>query len=172
MDIVTYIFLAIGLTIMLVGLARGYDKELGNSIIIMITIAALGFFAASYQEELASLATSILAIQDTNLFLFLVYTLGFIAIVFSTYNGITFNYGGKPVTGLLGSLISLGVGLFNGYLIAGTLWHYANQLGFTLLNLPAPATGGAIDYLPPAVFPDPIYWVMPAAVLLILRVRG
>ncbi|MGL4651792.1 MAG: hypothetical protein ACRC1H_20455, partial [Caldilineaceae bacterium] len=96
----------------------------------------------------------------------------FIGIVFSSYSGITLNYGGKPIRGLPGGLISLGVGLFNGYLIAGTLWYYANKFGYPLTEIGAPATGGALEYLPPTVFPDPLYWVVPAAVLLVLRVRG
>jgi hypothetical protein len=172
MGTVQYIFLAIGLTIMFVGLARGYDKELGNSIILMITIAVFGFFEARYETRLVELAGSVLGVQNSNVFLFLFYSLIFIGIVFSSYNGITFNYGGKPVTGLGGQLISLGVGLFNGYLIAGTLWYYANKFGYPLLNVSGPVTGGAVEVLPPTVFPDPLYWVVPAAVLLVLRVRG
>lgn len=172
MGAVQYIYLAVGLTIMFVGLARGYDKELGNSIVLMITIAVFGFFEASYEERLTAAAGSVLGVQNNSLFLFGFYSLIFIGIVFSSYNGVTFNYGGKPARGLSGNVISLGVGLFNGYLIAGTLWYYANKFGYPLMDLGGPSSGGMLEFLPPVVFPSPIYWVVPAAVLLVLRVRG
>lgn len=172
---VQYIFLAIGLMVALIGLARGYDKELGNSIILMITVAVMGFIAARYQTQLTNLAGSILGVQNTDTFLYLLYTLVFIAIVFSSYSGVTFNYGGKPVTGLGGRLISLGVGIFNGYLIAGSLWYFADTFSYPLGGVQEPlnATAAAlVEVLPQNVFPDPLYWVVPAAVLLIMRVRG
>jgi hypothetical protein len=172
MDTVQYIFLAIGFTIALVGLARGYDKELGNSIILMITIAVFGFFEARYEETLGQLANEYLGIANLPLFLSLVYSVVFIAIVFSSYNGVTLNYGGKPAKGLAGSLLSLGVGLFNGYLIAGTLWYYAAKFGYPLFGTGQPGSAEISQWLPPTIFPDPLYWVVPAAVLLILRVRG
>lgn len=172
MSPVQLIFMSIALVIMLVGVVRGYDKELGNTIVFMITIAVFGFFEARYEQRLVQFASSVFGVQNSASFLFLFYTLIFVGIVFSSYNGVTFNYGGKPVTGLAGSLISLGVGLFNGYLIAGTIWYYANKFGYPLLGLGGPYSGGPIEVLPPTVFPDPLFWVVPAAVLLILRIRG
>lgn len=169
---ITYTFLAIAFTIMLVGVVRGYDKELGNTIVLMITIAVFGFFETRYEDRLVQLANSVLGVQNSASFLFLFYTLIFVGIVFSSYNGVTFNYGGKPVAGLAGTMISLGVGLFNGYLIAGTLWYYANKFAYPLMGFGGPYSGGPISFLPPEIFPDPLFWVVPAAVLLILRVRG
>lgn len=172
---VQFVFLAIGLMIALVGLARGYDKELGNSIIFMITIAILGFVDDRYQAQLVELANSILGVASSSTFLWLLFTGIFVLVVFASYSGITFNYGGKPVTGFMGKLISLGVGLFNGYLVAGTLWYYANLFGYPLGGVQQPINAqaaAAINYLPQNIFPDPIYWVIPAGILLLLRVRG
>lgn len=172
---VQFVFLAIGLMIALVGLARGYDKELGNSIIFMITIAILGFIDDRYQAQLVNLANSILGVTNSSTFLWLLFTGVFIIVVFASYSGVTFNYGGKPVTGFGGKLISLGVGLFNGYLVAGTLWYYANLFNYPLSGVQQPINAQAaasITFLPQNIFPDPIYWVIPAGILLLLRVRG
>lgn len=172
---VQYVFLAIGLMIALVGLARGYDKELGNSIIFMLTIAILGFFDDKYQQQIVSLANSILGITNPQTFLWLLYTGVFVLVVFASYSGLTFNYGGSPRPGFLGKVISLGVGLFNGYLVAGTLWYYANLFNYPLTGVQANLNTQAaafIEVLPQNIFPDPVYWVVPAGILLLLRVRG
>jgi hypothetical protein len=172
---VQYIFLAIGLTITLVGLARRYDKELGNSIIFMIAIAVIGFITERYQQQLAELASSILGVTNIDTFMWFITTAIFVAIVFASYSGITFNYGGKPVSGFFGWLLSLGVGLFNGYLVAGTLWYYANLYNYPLGGVQQPLNAQAteiIALLPQNLFPDPIYWVVPAGILLLLRIRG
>lgn len=170
---VQFTYLAIAVIIALIGLARGYDKELGNSIVLMITIALLGFIEERYEAELTDLSGRILGVDNANTFLFLLYSIVFIVVVFSSYSGITLSYGGTPMKGFAGQVLSLVVGLFNGYLIAGALWHYANKFGYPLIGVtpmdPAPA---ALSYLPQTIFPDTLYWVVPAAILLILRVRG
>lgn len=172
---VQYVFIAIGVVIALIGLARGYEKELGNSIVLMLTIAVIGFVADRYQTQLGDIAGRILGVQNQQTFLYLLYSILFILVVFSSYSGVTFSYGGKPVSGLPGRLISLGVGLFNGYLISGTLWYFAHTFNYPLGGVQQPLNTAAtaiVEFLPQTIFPDPLYWVVPAAVLLILRVRG
>lgn len=172
---IQYLFIAVGIIVALIGLARGYDKELGNSIIFMLTIAALGFIENRYLEQLTTIATSVFGMTDPNVFLFLLFSVTFIVVVFMSYSGITFNFGGSPAKGFMGNLLSLVVGIFNGYLVGGTLWYYAN-----LFNYPLGGLSGNLDQqgqaglalLPQNIFPDPVYWVLPAAVLLILRIRG
>lgn len=172
---VQYLFLAVGLVIALVGLARGYDKELGNAIIFMLTIALLGFIQLRYEYDIANFFGSLLGVSNVYLFMMLLFTITFCLVVFSSYSGMTFIYGTGAKSDFGGNLISLGVGLFNGYLVAGTLWYYADRYGYPWLNvipLAGPEPVRALGLLPQTIFPDPIYWLVPAAVLLILRIRG
>ena len=127
---VQYLFIAIGIIIGLVGLARGYSKELGNSIIFMITIALLGFLQLRYEQSIAHFFSNLLGVDNVYLFMMLLFTITFAFVVFSSYSGITFIYGTGGTTGFTGNLISLAVGLFNGYLVAGTLWYYADRYGY------------------------------------------
>jgi hypothetical protein len=172
---IQYVFLSIGIMITLVGLARGYEKELGNSIIFMVTVALLGFIENRYEEQIRNFATSVLGMNDPSTFLWLFFSIVFIVVVFMSYSGVTFNFGGKPAVGFWGHFISLIVGMFNGYLVAGTLWYYTDKFGYPLASTAGSldAQGqAAIQLLPQNIFPDPLYWILPAAVLLILRVRG
>ncbi len=171
---VQYVYLTIAVIIALIGLARGYDKELGNSIIFMITIALLGFIEARYEAQLGALVSRVFGAESANTILFLLYSIVFVVVVFSSYSGVTLVYGGTPLRGFGGSLLSLVVGIFNGYLVAGTLWHYANRFGypFTGVTQLDPNQARALAVLPQTIFPEPLFWIVPAAILLILRVRG
>ena len=113
--------------------------------------------------------------QETlNQFLLISYVLVFVVIVLWSYHGVTFDFGGKPVTGILGFLISLGVGLINGYLVAGTLWYYTDKFEYPLaiFQLPLSAAGEMlVDYLPQVIFGNPVFWALPATALMLIRIR-
>jgi uncharacterized membrane protein required for colicin V production len=165
----------------LIGLARGYVKELGSTLIILVAIFILTFF----QSQLTALLTAIGAAFGNNgyeasndLLLSTVYSIIFIVIVFGAYSGRTLNFTGTPAPPPQGTLISLLVGLLNGYLIAGTLWYYQHHYNYpigqlvTFDNTLTDTAQTLVKYLPPALFDNPVYWIVPVAVLLIIRVRG
>lgn len=171
-----------------IGLARGYSRELGNSILIMYTVAALGFVEQRFRGNVETVATSILGQSSPLTFLFLFFSFLLVVMVIASYSGITFNFGGSEIPGLAGGLISLAVGLLNGYLVAGTLWYYANLAGYPLVAVnvndfstvakvilglpPAPDKEAIRGLLPQMIFPSPLYWIIPPTVLMFLRVRG
>ena len=171
------LYLAIASIFGLVGLVRGYQRELGNTIVIMYVIAAMGFLDDQVLNGLfGQIGGSIFGVSELTLnqFLFVCYTLVFVVVVFWTYQGKTFDFEGRPAKGCLGVLLSLVVGLINGYLIAGTLWYYADKFDypFAVFQLPLTAVGTEmVNYLPQTVFQDnPVYWALPATVLLLLRI--
>lgn len=176
-------FTAIGITIALIGVARGYQKELGTTLIILVAIFVLTFF----EERIISAFTTasgqldiVIGSQneDTNLFLTLLFQLAFITVVFASYSGRTLDFPGKEAPPPQGTLLSLAVGALNGYLVAGTLWYYLDLFNYPVqswgwVQLPLTATGQTmLEFLPQRVFDSPAYWMLPVAVLLILRVRG
>jgi uncharacterized membrane protein required for colicin V production len=191
------VFLAIATIFGFIGVVRGYSKELGNTIVIMYVIAVLGFLDDQVLDDLfAQIGSSIFGIDQAtlNLFLFLCYTTVFVGIVFATYQGKTFDYGGQQRKGCLGVGLSLVVGLINGYLVAGTLWYYADKFKYPLsmFQVPLTVTNGQIngqmvslfqepltqigatiakDFLPQTVFDgNPVYWALPATALLLLKI--
>jgi len=178
---VELIFISIGLMVTLIGLARGYVKELGSTLIILVAIFILTFF----QEQLTGLITGLGAAfgndgdtASNELLLSIIYSLIFIIIVFGAYSGRTLNFAGTPAPPPQGTLISLLIGLLNGYLIAGTLWYYQDFYNYpigqlvTFDNTLTETAQTLVEYLPPTLFDNPVYWIVPVAVLLIIRVRG
>lgn len=176
---VELIFISIGLIVTLIGLARGYVKELGSTLIILVTLFILSFF----QEQITGLLNAIgNALGNdgedaNNLLISTVYSIVFIVIVFSAYAGRTFNFAGTPAPPPQGTLISLLIGMLNGYLIAGTLWYYQHHYDYpigqfvTFDNNLTDTAETLVNYLPPTLFDNPVYWIVPVAVLLIIRVR-
>jgi uncharacterized membrane protein required for colicin V production len=178
---VELIFISIGLVVTLIGLARGYVQELGSTLIILVAIFILTFFEDQMTGLLTGIGTAFGGDGDqasNELLLSIVYSVIFIVIVFGAYAGRTLNFAGTPAPPPQGTLISLLIGLLNGYLIAGTLWYYQHAYNYpigqlvTFENNLTETAQTLIDYLPPSLFENPVYWIVPVAVLLIIRVRG
>jgi hypothetical protein len=178
---VELIFISIGLVVTLIGLARGYVKELGSTLIILVAIFILTFFEDQLTGVLTTIGGALGNDGDTasnELLLSTVYSIIFIVIVFGAYSGRTLNFQGTPAPPPQGTLIRLLIGLLNGYLIAGTLWYYQDKFNYpigqlvTFENTLTDTAQTLINYLPPSLFDNPVYWIVPVAVLLIIRVRG
>ena len=177
---VELIFFTIGVIVALIGLARGYVRELGSTLIILVTLFILSFFEEQIDLVL-NIIGSALGNEGTdanNLLISTVYSVVFSAIVFSAYAGRTLNFVGTPAPPPQGTLISLLIGLLNGYLIAGTLWYYQHHYNYpigqfvTFDNNLTETAKSLVAYLPPTLFENPVYWIVPVAVLLIIRVRS
>jgi hypothetical protein len=179
---VELIFISIALMVALIGLARGYVKELGSTLIILVAIFILTFFEDQLTGLLTALGASFGGDDEgstaNDLLLSTFYSIIFIIIVFGAYSGRTLNFAGTPAPPPQGTLISLLIGLLNGYLIAGTLWYYQHAYGYpigqlvTFDNQLTDLATTLVEYLPPLLFDNPVYWIVPVAVLLIIRVRG
>ncbi len=177
---VEVIFGIIIIFITLVALARGYPKELGNTVIILATIFVLSFLETRIVNLFGTIGAGLVGgdAQAANLLLSTLFEVGFVSAVFASYAGITFDFPGRPLSAPAGPLLTLAVGLLNGYLIAGTLWYYQDRFQYPtqllgLIQLPLTTTGQSlVAVLPQNLFESPVYWMIPVAVLIILRVRG
>lgn len=175
------LYIGIALTVTLVGLARGYVKELGSTLIILVAIFILTFFEDQLSGVVSVIGERLFGAEtepEVNAVLSVFYSVVFIVLVFGGYSGRTLPFTGTPAPPPQGTLISLMVGLLNGYLIAGTLWYYQHVYGYplgqwvTFQDQLTPTAQTLVEYLPPTLFENPVYWIVPVAVLLIIRVRG
>lgn len=175
-------FLGVGAMIVLVALVRGYDRELGNNIVIQVTVFIISFFAGRIENILNIIGNDIFGVSEPglNLFKFLFMTIVFSSIVLASYWGVTLDFPGRPMPPPEGTLIAIGMGLLNAYLIGGTIWYFLDKYNYPIASLGLyypPLTTTAqdiIQYLPPRLFGpgNEVYWVIPAALLLLLRVKG
>lgn len=170
------LFYTVVLIFSFIGLVRGSNGELGNSIIFMYVVAVLGFadergwIEQAIQRTAAIFGTEVARVNEAA---FVLLAVVFVIIIVVTYQGKTFDFSNNKATGCFGLVAGLAVGALNGYLIAGTLWFYADkyEYPFSLLTGPLTATGQAIlNFLPETIFPSSFFWAIPATILLIVRV--
>ncbi len=164
-----------------VGMARGYPRELGVTTMALIGIWVLGQLVQPGLKFLDSQVGAAVGVRVTegpngDLIQFLAHAAVFLLIVFASYAGETFSFPGKPRKGRIGSLISFGNGLINGYLINGTIWYYLDRFGYPLQRwgLVQPQLSQTaqqmVKYLPPQVIERTVLMGI-IAIMLLLRVR-
>ncbi|MBW7882440.1 MAG: CvpA family protein [Caldilineaceae bacterium] len=174
------LFITIQIIIAAIGMVRGYAKELGNTLVFMVVIFLLAYFGDRAESILTSFGQLVFGIvpdsNDMRAFLFAMYVAVFLSVVFASYAGRTLDFPGKQMPPPQGSLLSLLIGLLNGYLVAGTLWFYADKYSYPLLNVNtdqfSPTAELMLQYLPQTVAANPVAWMVPVALLILLRVRG
>lgn len=143
----------------LIGFIRGFSREGGSTIAIVLAMTVLLLFAPRIIDFInkagralgSSTAPMIADPPSSTRFWF--YVLVFAAIVFMGYQGQTF-FLGNPLSRSQEPILGLAAGLVNGYLVAGSLWWFLTKLaGYTALglNITAPTTQSAqqiIHFLP------------------------
>jgi hypothetical protein len=153
-----------------VGYVRGYHRELGVTLLLLVALFILTIIDALASgirdQALALLGGSsgpqLLATRA------IVYSLFLLLIVFITYSGETLIFPGAGRN----PAFSLGAGLLNGYLFAGSIWFYMAQANWPFLDIHEPFTDfyhAALRLLPPAIL-DWRYLIALVVIMLILRV--
>lgn len=118
----------------LIGLVRGYLKELGVTTVMVVVLFGIITIEGRLVPTLARLARWADEIQliswQTGL-----WVVGLIITAFISYHGETLAFEGTQPKGTLGQFLNLSSGLVNGYLIAGGVWYYIDRLGYPLLGI-------------------------------------
>lgn len=177
-------FATIAVIFVFIGIARGYAKELGSTVIILVTIFLLAFVQNRLSNFLLGGVAEVFPGFDpesprADLFLATVYTVLFVSATFASYSGRTLTIGGKPMPPPGGTYLSALVGLVNGYLVAGTLWFYQDLYNYPFkffgrgIEQPLSETAQVmVELLPQRLAPSPLYLMIPIAFLLLMRARG
>jgi hypothetical protein len=167
---VEIIFIVIVLLFGAVGVVRGYNRELGVTVMLLLALFVLVFveiqFPTGLQRFLALIAGP--GAQQQAVAKALLYTFFLVLMVFISYQGETLSYPGAARSPVL----SFFAGLLNGYLFAGSVWYYLAEANWPFLNIQAPFTDAyraMVRLLPPVVL-DWRYLIVLIVILLILRV--
>jgi hypothetical protein len=165
---ITFLFVILIFTV--VGIVRGYHRELGVTVMLLLALLVLMFLETQFPELLKSLLAVLAGSNTTDQATAkaIIYTGFLCAIVFISYQGDTLTFPGGTRSPLMG----LGAGLLNGYLFAGSVWYYLAEASWPYLNVTGSFSdlyNAASRLLPPAIL-DWRYLIVLVAILLIMRV--
>ena len=167
----------------IIGYTRGFPKELGVTTMVLLGMFILVRFGerivSAVDRVLRMFGSGFLGTPNEDLFRFNVYLFFLLFIVYISYEGETLAFAGSPPKGLVGKLLNLWAGFFNGYLIVGTIWYYLDLFDYPaqkwgLFQPPlTPFAQSLLPWLPLNVLPEgqqDLYLLALVIVLLILRV--
>lgn len=162
----------------IVGMVRGYAKELGTTLVILVAMFVLTQFGEAALRVVSPGVASIVGMKDEpknlNLLNMLLLQGTFIVIIFAAYQGETLAFEGRSAQGPEGAVLSVALGLINGYLVAGTLWYYLDRYKYpvgSLFQPPlSPLAQSMLPYLPPNVL-GPGALTALIALMVLLRIR-
>lgn len=144
----------------IIGIVRGFLKELGVTLVLIATLFALdrvipilvGFLNGGGLGflGLGPVATS----QSSQNLLFVLFSAAILGATYISYQGETLTYEGTPPKGIGGAALGFLIGAVNGYLVFGTLWWLLNiyHYPFGLVSPPLPPSATQIiaaGLLPP-----------------------
>lgn len=166
---VELVFLAVFVIFGVVGVVRGYARELGVTTMLLLALFILELIDERYRDSFEGLLVTVTgsagSAQSLRTVLFCIFL---IVIAYISYEGETLGFPGKGRSTLFG----LGTGLLNGYLFAGSLWYYLDKASWLSLPVSRDFTAfylQAVKFLPPAIFKW-TYLVGLAVFMLIMRV--
>jgi len=119
----------------LIGLVRGFLRELGVTTIMVFFLFFLDQFNKPVEKGLVMMSQQAGRFvpqikSDNDAFLAGAYIVLLILVAFISYHGETLAFEGRPPRGGLGISLALMVGLINGYLIAGSIWYYLDKYNY------------------------------------------
>jgi hypothetical protein len=165
---ITFLCMAAILTV--VGVVRGYGRELGVTTMLLVVLLVIEFTEAMAGATLDGILVSILgsaAAQRDNLKA-LIWCGMLVTVIIVSYHGETLSFdmnGRNPP-------LSLAVGLLNGYLFAGSLWYFLGRAGWPYMSVNQNYTAlynTMWRWLPPALLDWP-YLLALVAAMLVLKV--
>jgi hypothetical protein len=122
----------------IVGIVRGFLKELGITMVLVVLLFGLTRLDANLERLLGMAANRIQAVDKLsgNPTVWLIfYTVIITATMYIAYQGYVIKYPGNDPKGVQATLLGLLVGLINGYLSMGALWYYIDKYKQPLVAL-------------------------------------
>lgn len=127
-------FITLVLVFGVVGWVRTFPRELGVTIPVLFGM----YILVKFDQRILDLVNQLYEFQGTaseGLVIFNIYLFFMLFITLISYEGETLAFSGSPPPGLAGTVLNIGSGLFNGYLIVGTVWYYLDELNYPVKKL-------------------------------------
>lgn len=128
----------------LIGLARGFLKELGVTTVLLIVL----FMFDQWGENISGYVfhgldmarISFTGGTGESVAKASFYIIPIVIATFISYHGETLVFQGTPPRGIAGALLASGIGLVNGYLVAGSIWFYLHKFDYPFGSISRPLT--------------------------------
>jgi hypothetical protein len=144
------------ITFALVGIVRGFLKELGVTTVLLVLLFGLSLF----EDKIPLILTSAVGVVGFTVpevsepagqsvwASFYILVIVFVTLI--SYHGETLAFEGGSPKGPKGILFGLMTGLLNGYLISGSLWYFLDKYDYPirLLQFQEPLTNFAESLIP------------------------
>jgi hypothetical protein len=130
---IEYLWITLIIVLGIVGAARGLNRELGVTTILLLSLFVLKFA----WRQLGARGVALVGDRtsaDIVMALYYIIIIGFVAII--SYEGFSLAFPVRQMRGVGKGLAGLPGGLLNGYLIFGTIWDAANRANYFGLRVP------------------------------------
>ncbi|HSJ55678.1 MAG TPA: hypothetical protein VLC95_00755 [Anaerolineae bacterium] len=138
---VEYLWIALIIVFGFVGSARGLNRELGVTTILLLSLFVLKFGWERVGERITGAVGSRLSADMVEAFFYII-VIAFVA--FISYEGVSLSFPVRQQRGVAKGTFGLPGGLLNGYLIIGTIWDVLNQARYLGLQVPYGSSGTTI----------------------------
>jgi uncharacterized membrane protein required for colicin V production len=143
------LFVMLILVLGVIGMVRGFLKELGVTLVLIATLFALDRLIPIVNNFINGGGFGFLGLgpvpqtESTDSLLFVLFSAMMVAATYIAYQGETLAFEGKNPSGIVGALLGFLIGAVNGYLLFGTIWwlmnFYQYPFGLVAQPLPVPA---------------------------------
>ena len=129
---VEYLWITLIIVFGIVGTARGLNKELGITTILLLSLFVLKFTWTRLVSNIELFTSR--APEATVMAIYFILVVVFVAII--SYEGFTLAFPVRQMKGVTRGIVGLPGGLLNGYLIVGTIWDVVNRADYFGLQVP------------------------------------
>ncbi len=132
------LFGAMVLLFALIGLVRGFLRELGVLLGLLIVLSILNQFEPHFDQGFVramDIGDGIVASQNQAGVQSWMYVGIIMVTAFVSYAGERLSFGGGRLSGAFGIGLGLLIGALNGYLIAGSIWYYLDKWDYAIASL-------------------------------------
>lgn len=129
------------ITFALVGIVRGFLKELGVTTVLLVLLFGLSRLEDRIPEYLTKVVGTVgytvpEVSEPAGQFIWAsFYILVIVFVTLISYHGETLAFEGRSPKGPKGILFGMLAGLLNGYLISGTIWYYLHKYDYPIKSL-------------------------------------
>jgi hypothetical protein len=119
----------------IIGIVRGFLRELGVTLALMFLLFFLSRFEPSLDRgvtKVLDMGSRVIGAGNRNAFEVWIYIFVIGAAAFISYQGETLAFGGDSPRGSQGTILGAMTGLLNGYLIAGSIWYYMDKFNYPI----------------------------------------